>query len=156
MTDFIIELVDYADTSLEPYHTWVNYRCIDPATGVCLLDSWDIVPTNASSSEVRAFIREDIANRGGIERFPRLSDLHPTLKYWIESCHYSENEMFFIDYDDYEEEMANNNVKDIWESVKKWNLERYVEIFEKEDYKDDGEPLVTVFGGVSCAVNWLD
>jgi hypothetical protein len=147
--NYTIDLVDYVDTELEPNHTWVNYECRHPGTNELLLISWMLEPDGFSSSNQQEDIRQFIAERGGVDKFPRLSELHPMVAKLITSCHYSDNEMWFIDEEDEQFEDYQITRRAMEECIKQWNLGMYILFDDK-----DNDSFITVFGGVSAVINW--
>ena len=132
-------------TELKDSSRWVSYEYDD---GSKRLFSWLIVPSNTKKNEVRALVERHINERGGIAEFPKINALPPLIKRLVMECHFSGNEMYFIELDDEEyENWTEGETTELADEVRQYGLDKHIRLF-------DDDVLITVYGGISEIVNW--
>ena len=134
-------------TELKDNSRWVSYS-YEYNDENKILFSWLIVPNNTKKNEVRALVERHISERGGIAEFPQISVLPPLIEKLIMECHYSENEMYFIEFDDEEYKFwTEGEITAFADEVRQYGLDKHIKLFNDDTF-------ITVYGGISEIVNW--
>lgn len=141
----INELSYWCDCSLEEGASWYEYYATD---GSRTIHSYIIVPYELRNDEkaICNLIQEFIVRRG-FDNFIDIEKTSPYLQELIINCHQSENDMWFVEDDEWDE-LSTDVQEALDDEIDKLDLTPYVEF--------GFDPAVTIFGGIPQVINFLD
>lgn len=139
----ILQIEKEGSTGLEEKSNWYSYTA---SKGHESLKSFIILKEDITHELAEEQIRKHI-EQVGFENFIKIKSVSPDLKELIKSCHSSENEMYFVEYDD--EEWSEEQVDCIENEWNKFNIDNCM-VFGEDSAR------ITVFGGISSVVNFAE
>lgn len=157
--DYRVEIVPIMESSFDDdswfFSVSIYYKdpCYNKETEICSLN---LLANSMAGAMAHA---ESVINRDmyGEALPPKLSELNPHLANWIRKCWQSQNDMWFVDFDDEEvNEIDENEWAEIEEQSEDY-FEDSVEVFNPYNTAQfPDEYFVCCYGACINYVNWLN